>query len=65
MVSLFPPTYNQRPNGLRTDIAEALSGLEAVSIPNLSYLQLLTKRAEVSALSWRWQPKWYPREHPV
>jgi alpha-N-arabinofuranosidase len=27
LISLFPPTYNNRPNGLRPDLVEALKGL--------------------------------------
>lgn len=27
LISLFPPTYNNRPNGLRVDLMEALKGL--------------------------------------
>ncbi|KAI5837654.1 Arabinosidase A [Morchella snyderi] len=28
LVSLFPPTFKDRPNGIRTDLAEALKGLD-------------------------------------
>ena len=28
LISLFPPTYNNRPNGLRADLMEALAGLK-------------------------------------
>ena len=33
LISLFPPTYNNRPNGLRKDLMEALAGLKPVSFP--------------------------------
>lgn len=28
LLSLFPPTYNNRPNGLRIDLMEAMAGLK-------------------------------------
>ena len=31
LISLFPPTYKDRKNGLRLDISEALEGLHPVS----------------------------------
>ena len=33
LISLFPPTYKNRPNGLRIDLAEAFAALKPVSIP--------------------------------
>ncbi|MBE3047228.1 hypothetical protein IMZ48_32835, partial [Candidatus Bathyarchaeota archaeon] len=33
LISLFPPTYKGRKNGLRIDIAEALEGMHPVSSP--------------------------------
>lgn len=32
LISLFPPTYKDRKNGLRIDIAEALEGLNPVCL---------------------------------
>lgn len=32
LISLFPPTYKDRKNGLRIDIAEALEGLNPVCV---------------------------------
>lgn len=37
LVSLFPPTYKGRENGLRIDIAEALEELHPVSFPTLHH----------------------------
>ena len=34
LISLFPPTYKDRRNGLRVDIAEALAGMNPVSTCN-------------------------------
>jgi alpha-N-arabinofuranosidase len=34
LISLFPPTYKGRKNGLRIDIAEALEELNPVSFQN-------------------------------
>jgi alpha-L-arabinofuranosidase len=31
LISLFPPTYNNRPNGLRPDLVEAFKALNPVS----------------------------------
>lgn len=31
LISLFPPTYKNRPNGLRPDLMELLRGLKPVS----------------------------------
>lgn len=33
LISLFPPTYNNRPNGMRIDLMEALKGLNPVRTP--------------------------------
>jgi len=30
LISLFPPTWNNRPNGLRPDLVQALSDLKPV-----------------------------------
>lgn len=32
LISLFPPTYNNRPNGMRPDLMEALKGLNPVRV---------------------------------
>jgi len=36
LISLFPPTYKNRKNGLRIDIAEALEELNPVSRSHLN-----------------------------
>ncbi len=33
LISLFPPTYNNRPNGMRVDLMEAIAELNPVSFP--------------------------------
>jgi alpha-N-arabinofuranosidase len=35
LISLFPPTYKNRKNGLRIDIAEALEELNPVSFSSI------------------------------
>jgi alpha-N-arabinofuranosidase len=37
LISLFPPTYKNRKNGLRVDIAEALADMNPVSISPKNY----------------------------
>ena len=41
MVSLFPPTWNNRPNGLRPDLAQTIADIKPkhVRIPGGSNLQ--------------------------
>jgi alpha-L-arabinofuranosidase len=41
LVSLFPPTYNDRPNGLRVDLMEMLAGLKPAFLrfPGGNYLE--------------------------
>jgi alpha-N-arabinofuranosidase len=36
LISLFPPTYKNRKNGLRVDIAEALADMNPVSVLSMS-----------------------------
>lgn len=38
LISLFPPTYKGRKNGLRVDLAEAIAGLKPVSSSRLGVL---------------------------
>lgn len=54
LISLFPPTYKNRKNGLRVDIAEALADMNPVSCPSCSLRkQILTVSLERPPLSWR------------
>jgi alpha-N-arabinofuranosidase len=56
LISLFPPTYKNRKNGLRVDIAEALARMNPVS-DRLSVnadQKVLTASLALLALSW-WQ----------
>jgi hypothetical protein len=46
LISLFPPTYKNRPNGLRIDLAEAFAALKPVSIP--TFLTRTNKNARQS-----------------
>jgi alpha-N-arabinofuranosidase len=39
LISLFPPTYKNRKNGLRVDIAEALGDMNPVSLHTLSTIE--------------------------
>ncbi|KUI57625.1 Alpha-L-arabinofuranosidase A [Cytospora mali] len=51
LISLFPPTYNSRPNGNRQDLMKALAGLNAkyFRIPGGNNLE-----GEAAGLQWNW-----------
>ena len=54
-ISLFPPTYKNRKNGLRLDLAEALADMNPVSWHRVRLLldkQVLTHGADFPSLSW-------------
>lgn len=58
LISLFPPTWNNRPNGMRRDLMQALKDLGPVSFVILVKI-LICKHAdllEIPPFPWRKQP---------
>jgi alpha-N-arabinofuranosidase len=55
LISLFPPTYKGRENGLRVDLAEAFEALDPVCfIPGATLSNCLLLPVEIPSLPW-WQ----------
>jgi hypothetical protein len=53
LISVFPPTYKGRKNGLRIDIAEALEELNPVSSDiSQAYIALLTFGVDFHSIPW-------------
>ena len=53
LISVFPPTYKGRKNGLRIDIPEALEELNPVSLDNSQvYIALLTFGLDFHSIPW-------------
>jgi hypothetical protein len=49
LISLFPPTHNNRPNGLRPDIFDAFAELKPVRSVNL-LIDIQTNKTEIHPL---------------